>query len=358
MPAIPSCKQGIAAYRAGMKTRSGKQPARLLRKSGVPPVTRRLRQALRMPATQQNDAVAAADGLRFGLCCQFARQPIKFRTTTVAVVGKLPRPEQLRRLADLCAVNAEALLASLRFCAANGIGSFRITSTLMPIKTHPAAGYRVEDLPGAHELVARFRRCGDFARDHGIRTGFHPDQFVVLNSPDPGIVARSVADIESQAEMAGWIHADTVNIHGGGGYGDKPAALERFRRNLDLLSDRARTLLTVENDDKTFAPADLLPICRSEGVPLVYDVHHHRCRPDDLTVEQASAAARATWEREPLFHISSPLDGWQGPLQRRHHDYINPADFPAAWLGWALTVEVEAKAKELAVARLRQDLRM
>ena len=148
----------------------------------------------------------------------------------------------------------------------------------------------------------------------------------------PDIVARSVADLESQAEIAEWTNADTVNIHGGGGYGDKPAALERFRRNLELLSPRARARLTVENDDKTFTPADLLPLCRAEGVPLVYDAHHHRCLPDGLTVEQATEAARATWQkREPLFHISSPIEGWPGPKPERHHDYIDPKDFPAAW---------------------------
>lgn len=36
--------------------------------------------------------------------------------------------------------------------------------------------------------------------------------------------------------------------------------------------------------------------------------------------------------------------------------HINPSDFPREWLGWPLTVEVEAKAKELAVARLLADL--
>jgi len=295
-------------------------------------------------------------GLRFGLCCQFLAQPIKFRTTTAAVLVQLPRWEQLSSLATLCMANAESLLAALRFCAANRIGSFRITSTILPVKTHPTVGYRVEELPGADDIVARFRRCGDFARGQGIRTGFHPDQFVVLNSPDVGIVARSLADIEAQSEIAEWTNADTVNIHGGGGYGDKGAALERFRRNLDRLSPRARSRLTVENNDRTFTPADLLPLCRSEGVPLVYDVHHHRCCPDDLTVEQATEAALGTWSREPLFHISSPLGGWHEARLERHHDFIDPGDFPTVWLGRTLTVEVEAKAKELAVAELQRSL--
>lgn len=310
-----------------------------------------------MPATKTKKTSAPTGVLRLGLCCQFLEQPIKFRVTTATAMQRLPRREQLARVAELCAANAESLLAALKFCVANRIGSFRILSPIMPVKTHPTVGYRVEELPGADGIVAQFRRCGEFARANGIRTGFHPDQFVVLNSPDENIVARSVADIESQSEIAEWTNADTVNIHGGGGYGDKPAALERFRRNLELLSPRARARLTVENDDKTYTPADLLPLCHAEGVPLVYDAHHHRCLPDDLTVEQATEAACATWlNREPLFHLSSPLEGWSGPKPERHHDYIDRKDFPAAWHGCALTVEVEAKAKELAVARLQRHL--
>jgi UV DNA damage endonuclease len=79
--------------------------------------------------------------------------------------------------------------------------------------------------------------------------------------------------------------------------------------------------------------------------------------PDDLSLEQVTTAARATWSREPLFHLSSPREGWSGPKPERHHDYIDPKDFPAVWLGRTLTVEVEAKAKELAVERLQRYLR-
>lgn len=113
-----------------------------------------------------------------------------------------------------------------------------------------------------------------------------------------------------------------------------------------------RSRLTLENDDKVYTPADLLPVCADTGVPLVYDVHHHRCLPDGLTVAEATKRARATWKTEPLFHLSSPLEGWNGPKPERHHDYISAGDFPKEWLGWPLTVEVEAKAKELAVMRL------
>ncbi|HAM73132.1 MAG TPA: UV DNA damage repair endonuclease UvsE [Verrucomicrobiales bacterium] len=297
-----------------------------------------------------------ARGLRLGLCCQFASEPIRFRTTTATSVARLPRADRLRKLAGLCAENAKALRQALEYCATHGIGSFRILTPILPVKTHPTAGYRVEELPGAEGIVTLFRQCGDFARQAGIRTGFHPDQFVVLNSPDESIVERSLADIESQAEIAEWTNADTVNIHGGGAYGDKRSALDRFLRAADRLSDRARSRLTVENDDRTFTPEDLLPVCRAGGIPLVYDVHHHRCCSDSLSIAEATEAARATWNREPLFHLSSPIEGWSGPRPERHHDYIDPSDFPPIWRGWPLTVEVEAKAKEEAVMRLRGSL--
>ncbi len=294
--------------------------------------------------------------LRLGLCCQFAREPIKFRTTTVTAMLRLSRRDRLARLAELGRANADALLASLQYCAGAGIGAFRINSQILPVKTHPEAGYAVADLPGSAAIVARFKECGDFARQHGLRLSFHPDQFVVLNSPNPQTLAHSLAELDYQAEVAAWVGADTLNIHGGGAYGDKAAALRALRRNIARLPEPVRSRLTLENDDKVYTPVDLLPVCADTGVPLVYDVHHHRCLPDGLSIAEATARARATWRTEPLFHLSSPLEGWNGPKPERHHDFIDPKDFPREWLGWALTVEVEAKAKELAIERLTADL--
>ena len=179
---------------------------------------------------------------------------------------------------------------------------------------------------------------------------------MVLNSPNPRTLEHSLAELAYQAEVAEWVGADTVNIHGGGAYGDKVGALRTLRQGIERLPAPVRSRLTLENDDKVYTPADLLPVCADTGVPLVYDVHHHRCLPDGLSVAEATERARATWRSEPLFHLSSPLEGWDGPKPERHHDYINVADFPREWLGWPLTVEVEAKAKELAVARLRAEV--
>jgi UV DNA damage endonuclease len=295
--------------------------------------------------------------IRLGLCCIFHQQPIKFFTTTATAISKMKRADALAKLSRLCMANADALLAALQFCAENGIGCFRINSRILPLKTHPTCGYAIDDLPDADEVIRRFKQCGDFAGKNKLRTCFHPDQFIVLNSPRSDVVANSIKELEYQAEVAEWVEADVINIHGGGAYGDKNKALADFARNLDRLSSTVRSRLTVENDDKTYTPADLLPICKATGTPLVYDVHHHRCNPDGMSVEQATKKALATWNREPMFHISSPIAGWDGPTPERHDDFIDIRDFPSCWRRKKITVEVEAKSKEAAVEKLLGELK-
>jgi UV DNA damage endonuclease len=294
--------------------------------------------------------------IRLGLCCIFRSEPITFRRATAKHLLSKTRGERLQRLADICRHNALALEQALLFCKDHGIGAFRINSQILPLKTHPDVGYAMIDLPGGEEIVKIFRRCGAWSRRNNLRTTFHPDQFIVLNSPDPEVVARSISDLVYHAEVAGWVHADVINLHGGGVYGDKPGALSRLAAVIDRLPAAVRRRLTLENDDRGFTPSDLLPVCRATGIPLVYDVHHHRCLPDGLSVAQATTAALETWRREPLFHLSTPLNGWKSGDSRPHHDFIDLADFPREWHSLDITVEVEAKAKEGAVLKLAAEL--
>src|SRR5690606_1654873 len=94
--------------------------------------------------------------LRFGLCCIFHEQPIKFCSTTAAAIGQMRRVEGLAKIARLCEANAASLLAALEYCRANGIGAFRVGSQILPLKTHPGCGYAIDDLPGSEAIVERF----------------------------------------------------------------------------------------------------------------------------------------------------------------------------------------------------------
>lgn len=297
--------------------------------------------------------------MRFGLCCLFVKEPVSFRTATASALQALPRARQLAKLSDICSHNARNLLLALEAAHRLGIGAFRIMSPLFPRMTHPAVGYTLGELPEGDAIGGFLERARDYARQRDIRLSFHPDQFVVLSSPHAAVLENSIRELAYQGMLAAALGADVINIHGGGVYGDKAAALQRLELVIPALPAEVRNRLTLENDDVSYTVRDLLPLCQRLSIPMVYDVHHHRCNPDGLSVEEATDLAARTWQgsgREPYAHVSSPKSGWQGGSPRPHADYIDPADFPSCWRGREMTVDVEAKAKELAVVRLMADL--
>jgi UV DNA damage endonuclease len=296
--------------------------------------------------------------IRLGLCCLFNKEPIRFKTHRATHLLQFSRDEQLGRLSQTVYHNSWSLHEAVLFCIDHSIGCFRINSRFLPLKTHPDAGYGFYDLPEHEKTEAVFSAIAELARKNDIRLTFHPDQFTLLSSSDSGITARSVEELVYHTELAERLGADVITLHGGGAYGDKQTTLRRIERNIEQLPLRLRDRLALENDDRIYTPEDLLPLCRRTNIPLVYDVHHHRCNPDNLSITEASKASLSTWNREPLFHLSSPQDGWNGGKHRPHHDYIQLGDFPEPWKKLKITVEVEAKAKEEAVLQLQRDLQM
>ncbi|MBM9514155.1 UV DNA damage repair endonuclease UvsE [Desulfogranum marinum] len=291
--------------------------------------------------------------IRLGLCCMFRKQPIRFRIKQAAYIMKFDREEQLEKISATILENSRSLFASVTYCRQHNIGSFRVNSRFFPLKTHPEVGYGLEELPDHEDILANLGRVQMYAEQHDIRLTFHPDQFTLLSTPKSDVLQRSIEELLYHDEMAELIGADVINIHGGGGYGDKPAALARLQANIQSLPESLRSRLTLENDDRTYSPKDLLPVCRALGIPLVYDVHHHRCYSDGLSEERATEMSLQTWNREPLFHLSSPKQGWQSDNPRPHSNMIDPDDFPQCWFGKTITVDIEAKAKELAIAELQ-----
>ena len=90
--------------------------------------------------------------LRFGLCCIFKEQPIKFRQTTATTLRKLSRQDQLYKLSEICLANTLSVKKALQFVSDNGIGAFRISTPLFPRYTHPEVGYNLDELPAAEKI--------------------------------------------------------------------------------------------------------------------------------------------------------------------------------------------------------------
>ena len=299
--------------------------------------------------------------IRLGLCCIFHDEPIRFRQTTAASLKKMSRREQLQKLSFICLENVLSLSDALEWVIVNEIGAFRVLSPLFPRMTHPDVGYHLSELPDHRAIKTQCENIRARRQESDVRLSLHPDQFNVLSSPHSEVVKNTIMELEYQGMLAESIGADVINIHGGGVYGDKALALGRWRDNFALLSARVQSRLTLENDDRSYSPADLIPVCDDMGIPFVYDVHHHRCLPDGLSIRNATTECLRVWKkagREPFFHISTSRNGYDSSKPQAHSDYINVEDFPQEWLDLDATVDIEAKAKELAVLKLKKDLRL
>ncbi|HYZ86834.1 MAG TPA: UV DNA damage repair endonuclease UvsE, partial [Bryobacteraceae bacterium] len=242
------------------------------------------------------------------------------------------------------------------------------------------------EMPQFHRQVVECRseleEFGKHARELDIRLSFHPSQFIVINSPDPQIAAKSVWDLESQASILdamGCGPEAVMVIHAGGTYGDKESSRRRWVEAYRKLSEPVRRRLVLENDDTRFSAADVLAIHEETGVPLVFDNQHHWClNPEMLGFEDTLAKFLRTWPSgvRPKIHFSSPRTEMreivrndkktgkkktvlQPPIWTGHADYNHPFEFIRfleSHPNLDCDIMLEAKAKDLALIRLRNDV--
>lgn len=269
-------------------------------------------------------------------------------------------------------VSIAAMHRILEYLDAQDIRMYRMSSDFVPYATHP-------DMRQFHGQIeanaAALQALGRAASELDVRLSMHPSQFVVLNARDDSIMEKSVQDLDSQALLLDTMEQGpeaVVVLHVGGVYGDKAAAMERFVANFPRLSEPARRRLVIENDETAYTVRDCLWVHERIGTPIVFDHQHHRLNPGDLDAAEAARAALSTWPSGvvPKIHFSSArLDGrevkrgkaikLQAPLLRQHADYVDPWTF-AEFLGDLRDIDfdvmLEAKAKDLALLKLRDDL--
>jgi UV DNA damage endonuclease len=277
-------------------------------------------------------------------------------------------------------VSLEYLEAIMRRLDARDIRMYRMATALAPYASHP-------ELPQFHrqveECAAELAAAGRLAHELDLRLSTHPGQYTVLNSEDAGVRAAAVAELEVQAALLdamGLGPEAVVVLHVGGAAGGVAAGADRFLAGFASLSDRARSRLVIENDDRVYGAADVLALCERAGVPMVFDLHHHLCHdPVGLPEREALERALATWPQgvTPKVHFSSPrLDVGERkrrvgrrversislPALRAHADLIDPMAFAAflrtSGAGLEFDVMLEAKAKDIALLRLREQLRL
>lgn len=268
-------------------------------------------------------------------------------------------------------VSLQRLEAILAYLDDVDIRFYRTATALAPYASHPDLP-QFRDQP--RECAAELARVGEQARAAGIRLSSHPGQYTVLNSENPEVRRLAAVELEVQAELMdgmGLGPESVVVLHVGGAAGGVDAALDRFEAGFATLSDAARARLVVENDDRSFGLSDVLRLAERIGRPVVWDVLHHHCHdPVGIPDREALALALATWPDgvRPKLHYSSPKTAVETvgkrvvlPQLRAHADLIDPIGFEHFVRETAsglpdFDVMLEAKAKDLALLRLREQV--
>jgi UV DNA damage endonuclease len=288
-----------------------------------------------------------------GLVCITASERIRYRTITRTNYLRLHGEARGDKLRELYAFNAVKLLEALTFCFENGIRLYRVTSQLFPMSD-------LEDGVGETvltEISPRLLEVGRHAELYGIRVVVHPEQFVVLSSDSPEVARNAVGILEGHARQMDFMGLPRTQwsmllIHGGKG-GRSDALVERIA----ALPDNVRLRLALENDEHAYGAADILEVCQRSGIPMVFDAHHHVIH-DKLdnyeheSIAQFTLTARDTWH-DPAWQLVHLSNGKERFSDRRHSDLID--QFPSAFLTVPF-VEIEAKAKEIAITDLRERL--
>lgn len=189
------------------------------------------------------------------------------------------RTATAERLRDVIAHNLQALMRLVQYNKGNNIHLFRISSDLIPFGSSP-----INTLQWQEEFADTFEKIGNAIADAALRVSMHPGQYTVLNSPDADVVNRAIADLEYHEQVLHLLKTDSTSkiiLHVGGAYGDKAAASERFCRNWGRLSDRVRSRIVLENDERFYSIAEVLNIAQRLGIPAVFDSLHHSINPPE-----------------------------------------------------------------------------
>jgi UV DNA damage endonuclease len=190
--------------------------------------------------------------------------------------------------------NIDCLSRILAWNRDHDILFFRITSDLVPFASHPVCTF-----PWQKHVADDLAAIGEFIAASGIRISMHPDQFIILNSPDPKIVERSIAELMYHAELLDLMELPAsakIQLHVGGVYGNPPESITRFVRAGEHLDPLVRKRLVVENDDRRFTAADCLNIHEQTGIPVLFDVFHHACANKGENIRAILPLIQKTWK--------------------------------------------------------------
>lgn len=291
-----------------------------------------------------------------GYCCINITLNKQKITTGRGMIQRTFKARGLQYASELALLNAKDLVKIIEWNYEHDVDVFRMGSGIFPWGTE----YDLRDLPDYDEISNTLALAGDIAKFRGQRITAHPDHFVKLGSNKEHVVENSIKDLELHSTVFDLMGLEAspynaLNIHVG--MNRSAETTQRWINNYFRLSPNCRARLVVENDDKAnaYSVKQLYnDIHVHTLIPITFDYFHHEFHPDGLTANEAAHLARTSWEGSitPLFHYSESknLNENVNGNPRAHADYVFSRidDF-----GLTLDIDLEAKAKELALFKYR-----
>ncbi|SDH45214.1 UV DNA damage endonuclease [Alteribacillus bidgolensis] len=141
--------------------------------------------------------------------------------------------ERNSSLYEITKKNLEHTICALHFNIAHGIKLYRFSSSLIPLAAHQKVEWDY-----LSPFLHLYKEIGELVKQHGIRTSFHPNQFTLFTSNKPYITANAVNNMKYHYHLLDAMNLSSeayINLHVGGAYGTKSAAVNRFYTNLQQL---------------------------------------------------------------------------------------------------------------------------
>ena len=293
--------------------------------------------------------------MRIGYACiNMTLQKAGGITTNRSMRQKTYNERGLDYCSELALQNVKDLVHIIKWNNEMRIKQFRMSSDIFPWMAY----YQLDELPDYEEISDYLYMAGDEASDKQ-RLTFHPGHFNVLGSPNPAVVKKTIKELNQHSQIMDIMGLSTtvynkINIHVGGAYGDKQAALKRWVDNYYLLDHNTQRRLTVENDDKEnmFSVKELYKgITQQCGVPIVFDFYHHKFCTGGLSEQEALELALSTWPKDitPCTHYSESRrkEHLDESIRAQAHSDLIYNKIPT--YGHEFDCVVEAKHKELAI---------
>ncbi|MGD6935236.1 MAG: UV DNA damage repair endonuclease UvsE [Candidatus Bathyarchaeia archaeon] len=210
------------------------------------------------------------------------------------------------RLKETVKTNLQCLKRTLQYNKEHSLLFFRVCSGLVPFASHPVNIFNWQQY-----FKADFEAIGGYIKQNGFRISVHPDQFTLINSLSEEIFERSKKELQYHAQILDLMQLDTsakIQIHVGGAYGNKPKSIQAFVERYGKLDEEITRRLVIENDERLFDVDDCLEISSKTGIPVLFDVFHHKVnhRSEDAQFDFASISK--TWKGKdglPMVDYSS-----------------------------------------------------